>query len=342
MYAEPFRSLAAGERWDEYCSLLRGKGLDWWFNMDIPVLAGHLLPVLERHKGLGQHDFSSETGHSARLLFLMEAIKPSMSPDTFERLFPLFVSAGDIRGAAACAGAGVASIWDRGYGFEAFTPWYQRIKDLLNESEDRLDPLARASILGFKGHVEMIGFGDTIMTAGTFVDQRRCAEKAKSSSLQTYYAFMLGYCYLWDGKICEMEILISDTIPLAALPDTSYVARVFFGLIHGLFHVLKWDISKGKGILKKIAEDPAFEMLPPSIRLLSQGILMIPSVYEKNSREVEELSERIRRETVPENNFFHQAFFSLSLGIVALNTGRSYRALLYFVMIILLRNLQIT
>lgn len=126
-----------------------------------------------------------------------------------------------------------------------------------------------------------------------------------------------------------MEQVISGTIPIATLPDTSDIAGGYFGLLQGIFYVVKGDIDKGRTVIKTIMEKPAFEAFPQSLRILCLGIFMIPIVYEQDSIEIETLSERIRLETVQGHNLFHHAFLSLLWGITALNSNKPYRALLY-------------
>lgn len=190
MHAESFRSLAGNGKWDEYCNLLCNKGPDWWFNLEIPRLIEHLQPIQQnRHARISQDDV---TGFPPRLILLSELIKPVMSIEVLNCLFVTLKSDNDLRGASVCAGAGVHAIWERGYGLGELDVWYQRIKDLLSEPEELLDSLARASLLGSKGLVEVTGLGDTALAVETLIMQRSCAEKARSSSLQTYGAFFAG------------------------------------------------------------------------------------------------------------------------------------------------------
>jgi hypothetical protein len=87
----------------------------------------------------------------------------------------------------------VASIWDSGTDFNRYDPWYQRILDFL-ERKTLISPLARASLMGFKGFVELTYKCDLSKCARTLKEQLSLAEKAGSNSLKVFHSAVLGHC----------------------------------------------------------------------------------------------------------------------------------------------------
>jgi tetratricopeptide (TPR) repeat protein len=303
----------------EFVAALCEEGLAWWFNMEIPCLVAHLAAL---------ESLPQNTPAPLRLLFLMEAGKLFMSPETLDHIFEAFMQEDDLEAACAAAGAGVASIWDSGTAFERQETWYGRIIKLL-EKGDRLSLLAKTSILGFKGFVEITYRGDLDGAVETLRSQQRWAEKARSTSLRVFHAAVLGHCSIFKGDLPRAEVILFEASPLCGLPETSYICNVYFQITLGLFNIVKGKAAEARGILQETTQHSFFEVLPPSIWLFGNSELLLALSFLGDMEAVAALSERIQERTVPEQNHFHNGYAHFNRGIASLLSGKPYKALIH-------------
>jgi DNA-binding SARP family transcriptional activator len=314
-----YQSLLEQHKMEEYIAALCHEGLAWWFNMEIPHLALHLAPL---------SSLPPQVSLPARLLFLSEAVKGSIPIDSMDRFYLSFLDQNDLEAASAVAGAGAASIWDSGSDFTRFDKWYERISYLLDRG-DRLSPLSQASLLGFRGMMEISYLGDFSRAWKTFESQLSWADKAGSSSLKVFRASALGYCLVHTGELSKLELVFFDAAPLCHLPETSLICRVYFQIALGLFYLIQGKIAQAKALLQETVTHPFFEMLPPSIWLLGCGNLLLTAAFAGDADEVEAISRKIHGRAIPEQNHFHQAYVHYNMGVAFLVLGKPYKALLY-------------
>lgn len=315
----PYNSLAKEEKWPEYIALLGKEGLTWWFNMEILLLAVHLIPLASLPKKFRL---------PLRIIFFTEAVKGFMSTENMEALYHSFLKRKDFEAAAAAAGAGVASIWDSGSEFKRYEVWDKRIDELLKKNGN-LSSLARASLLGFKALIEITYYGDLSKAEEILKSQLFWADKANSKSLRVFHAVALGYCFAYSGDFQKFDVIITDTLPLCNHRETSFICKIYFKLLQGLLEVIKREISAGKKVLREVIEHPLYQKLPPSICLLGYGHLLLAAAFEGNFQEDEEISKIIQDRIVLEQNHFHQGYAHFNMGISSLVLGRPYKALLH-------------
>ena len=315
----PYTSYLKEGNWESYASALCEDGLVWWFNMEIPSLMAHVaaLESLPKREPL-----------PSRLELLVEAAKGFMSTDNLDHLFQVFLSENDLEAASAAAGAGVASIWDSGTDFERQETWYARIVQLL-EKADRLSPLAKSSLLGFKGFVEITHKGDLARTAETLRSQQRWAEKAGSTSLRVFHAAVLGHCAIFAGDLPRAEVVLFEASPLCGLSETSYICNVYFQITLGLFHIVQGKAAEARRILQEITQHPFFDILPPSIWLFGNSELLLAHSFLGDMEAVAVLSGRIQERTVREQNHFHNGYAHFNRGSACLISGKPYKALIH-------------
>lgn len=315
----PYTSYLEAGDWKRYASALCEDGLVWWFNMEIPCLIAHLSALESIHHG--------QTLPS-RLMFLAEAARGFMSTENIDVLFNTFLSANDLEAASAAAGAGVASIWDSGTDFDRQETWYARIIQLLEKAE-RLSPLARSSLLGFKGFVEVTYKGDLAKATETLRSQQRWSEKARSTSLRVFHAAVLGHCAIFAGDLPRAEVILFEASPLCGLPETSYICTVYFQITLGLFRIVQGKAAEARSILQDTTQHPFFDILPPSIWLFGNSELLLAQSFLGDMEAVGALSGRIQERTIREQNHFHNGYAHFNRGMASLICGKPYKALIH-------------
>ncbi len=316
----PYNSYVEDGKWDEYIYALCDDGLTWWFNMDTPAIISHLIPL--QKITLDTRQFPP------RILFLSEAVKQSIPLDSMDKFYRLFMSAGDYEAACACAGAGIASIWDSGHNYHRYDSWYGRIKKLLDIKE-KISPLAISSLYGFKAMAELTGHGKVQQALDSYKSLRLWAEKAGSTSLRVFYSAAASYSLLWIGRLSEADILLSDAGILCKHPDTSTICRIYFQTTLGLFHTVSGNPGLGEQVLMEIINLPFFEMLPPPVYFLAYGHLLHALSHNGNSEAVEKTADKVRARAIPEQNYFHYSYLHFNLGIAYLGINQPHRALLH-------------
>ncbi len=93
--------------WDRYVADLNEEGLTWWFNMETPALAAHLVPLASA---------SRRVPIPPRLGFLSEAVNMTATPEVLNGYYERFLRDGDLEAAAAAAGAAVLFALEMGRG----------------------------------------------------------------------------------------------------------------------------------------------------------------------------------------------------------------------------------
>ena len=87
---ESYRSYLEQGKWDAYISALCDEGLVWWFDMEIPYIIVHLVPLSALPQGR----------LPLRLLFLSEAVKGVILTESIERFYQAFLKEDDLEGTA--------------------------------------------------------------------------------------------------------------------------------------------------------------------------------------------------------------------------------------------------
>ncbi len=303
----------------DYIRAICEDGIRWWFNMNTPSIIVHLTPLTTF--GLEKDNLPP------RLVFLMEATKQTISHEVMERLYHHFAQSGDIEAMAASIGAGVSSIWDSGREFSRYRPWLERIESLMSK-RDSMSPLACASLIGFKGLIELTGL-DINKAYKTYMRQRVCAELAGSLDLMVYFASACSYSLIWMGKLKEADVVISDAEVLCERPEVNVAVKTYFQSTRGLYYYVTGKVERAEAILKGIIEQPYFEDLPPPAYFLTYGHLLLTLAKLGKKEELEGVARKLRERAVPENNYFHLSYLHYNLGTAYLLLGDPQRALIH-------------
>lgn len=317
---EPYAQLYSAGKIEEYISRFCKDGLVWALNMEIQRLAVHLVPVIDVFKG--------PSAVPTRLALLRELISIPMSPENLEACYERLVAEGDLEAAATAAGDAVASIWERGISFDRYNAWHERIEWLLGHKEG-LSPLARASLLGYKGQIEMMGWGNLALASKTLDCQLLWAEKAGSPSLQVFHAFINGYCCLWAGDASKLSIIMDEVSSLVDLPETSLHCKAFFQIIRGAFYLATGEVEGSIALYRMVLSHPLFDVLPHSIWLFAYCGFLLALSFAGDTAAVEKVAAKVRDRAVPDHIHFHKFYVDYCLGIAALGAGEPYQALLH-------------
>ncbi len=301
-----------------YVHSLSEEGLIWWFNMDTPAILAHLAPL--------ESFFESRSDLPLRIRFLRDASRQMIPTERMEEYYREFLQRGDLKAASAAAGAAVASIWDSGAEFRRYSPWYERIASLVDRD---IPPLAKASLYGFRSIIETTGRGDLEKAVQSGRNLLYWAEKARSNSLRTFFAASVCYCLIWQGRLSEAEIILSDMLPLCELPDTTLICSIYFRISQGFFYAVKGDFNKARAILDAMRELPLFDNLPPPAFYLTYGHLLYTLSCRGTEKEIDWTADKIKKRAVPEQNYFHHTYIHYSLGIAYLGTGMTRKALVH-------------
>ncbi len=314
---EKYEKLIKENRLDLYLKELSEEALQWWFEMDTPRLRVHLEVIK------GQTDPSALP---QRIAFVAEASQRTIPYERMVEFYRVFRDSGDRQAEAAAIGAAVAAIWDSGRQFSRYSKWKKRIEDLLKD--DCLCPLARASLMGFKGLIELTG--EDIKTAyQTYIKQRTCAEMAGSHCLMVYFAAATTYCLLWMGRLPEAEMIIKDAEVLCERPDVNIAVKTYFQTTRALYYVVTGDALRAETILKETVRMPFFEDLPPPAYFLAYGHLLLALARRASPEEMEAVAIKLRQKAVPENNYFHLSYLHYNLGSAYLMLGDPQRAMVH-------------
>ncbi len=286
--------------------------------MDIPAITTHIAAL--------ESLSASRKDLPLRIRFLVDASRQMIPTERMEEYYREFIRSGDLEAASAAAGAAVASIWDSGTEFRRYSPWYARILFLI---EKEISPLARASLYGFKSIIEATGLGDLDRAVQSGRNLLSWAEKARSNSLRTFFAASVCYCLIWQGRLSEADLILSDMLPLCDLPDTSLICSIYFRISQGFFYAVKGDFNKARTILDVIREIPLFDNLPPPAFYLTYGHLLYALSCNGTEEEIDRAAEKIRNRAIPEQNYFNHTYIHYSLGIAYLGTGMTGKALVH-------------
>ena len=315
----PYDSLLEKERWGEYISGLCQDGIQWWFNMDMPSLLCHLAPL---------NGIPPETSRPLRLAFLSDSVNPSAPIESMEKFHQLFIEEDDLEAASAAAAAGAAAVFDAGSDLTLLDVWSERIEDLLGRG-DGVSPLARASLLGFKGMIEFVYRGDVARASETYKEQLRWAERAHSHSLRVFHAAGYGHVLLYLGDLHGMDLLLSEVTPLLEHPETSPASRLYHQITLGILHVNRGNLPEAKKILGEMMSHPLFDLLPPRIWLLGSSHFFLATALGGDRESAEAVSRKIQDRTVPDLNYFQEGYVHFVLGEASLWLGDPYKALIH-------------
>ncbi len=302
---------------DVYLDSLACEGLGWWYDMDIPRLAAHLMPL--------QLPAFADVALPPRIRLLAAVTQPVIDVEAVRALGEGLQADGDHEAASVAAGAGVAAVWDSGRHFHDYGPWYDNITTMLAEGD--LPPHAQASLFGFKGLVELTGQGAIEAASESYARQRALAERAGSNSLLVFAAAADSYCHFYTGKLDTGELLLADACALAAAGGVSHVAHVYLVSCMGLYDTVQGRAQRACTYLDSLTSQAWYDLLPPSVWVSGLGHLLTALSWRGPSDALEAVARRLRQHVIPEHHAFYHCYSHYNLGVVALQGGQAHRAL---------------
>jgi DNA-binding SARP family transcriptional activator len=306
---EPWVSFLKEGRYSEYVDALCEQGLGWWHEMLIPQIALHLAQLTQ---------FPPDLNPPLRLVFLMETLKPSMSPEVYEELYQRFILEEDHEGAGAAVYAGALSIEMSCVNFFRFDVWEERIKKYLDSSDIQISNLARASLLSFKGQIEFYHYGLLQQSLDTFRESMIIADKCSSPSIKMMCAAWQIYPLVYLMQFSDIDAMIMSISPLIYRSDVSALIKGHFQSSLGLAFTVKGQPDKGESILRDLTEQPFFQMLPPPYQLQPLCHLMLALAMQHKANEVTQLADKILAMAVPMGNSLHTGYVHHCLGVAYL------------------------
>lgn len=294
-------------------------GLVAWFNMDFR----HLAKLLQKVPFKDQKDSSSP-----RLQFLQESLKDTPSLEVYEQLYATFLLLDDHDATYACTGAAISSIWASGKDFGRYDLWLSRANFLLKRF-NKSSPLAIASLLGYKALVELTGQGNLDLAAIPYTEQRQWAEKSGSVSLRLLHASTGAFCSFWAGDLTAAELLLTETLPLSRMSNSSILSTLLYQSCLGLCKVIRGDIVSGVSLLEGVVGHKAFCLMPLSVYLHLYTTYLYGLCLSGDRAKIEEVANVIMHKTIPPCNYYHLACLHFCLGIAALRLGNPRKALLH-------------
>jgi DNA-binding SARP family transcriptional activator len=297
-----------------YLQLLSSDAVQWWFNLNIPRVAIHFVPLQEFPDALPQKPL--------RLIFISRLLTGEMTSESLAEFYRLFLQNNDPDAAILAVGAAYRQILDEGRDFSAFTQWQQRAEKLLQQEE--ISPLAAAFLLGLMGYATIVAEGNIISADALFVRQLEKIEISGSVSLRVYHAAMRIFLLLYRGDLSSAEIFLQDSLPLRGDTDCSLISRLYLQATHGFYRVLNGELKMAQQILDKTVNHPLFDRMSSSLWLLAQSHRLLAYAYSGDREQADSIAAQIRAWNVPQYNAFYHSYLHYSLGIAAL-IHREYR-----------------
>lgn len=305
-------------KYRDYAEALEKAGLAWWFNLNIPLLAVHVHPVRN----------IESFPVSFRIKVMLGITDPASSQQDIEQLYQEAMEKTDLESACAAAGAGVHQILNSGREFDRLETWHNRIKLLLC-APGLESALARASLIGFQGLIEIFYLSNLHHASRSFKKALDLAEEAESISLRLWFLTAIGYCQVWIGDFAQVELIMFDARALAALPDASMIAKTLYFVLNALFQAVRGDLVESRRPLTEIIQNPAFSYMPESIWMTAHAHLLLSSAMEGLDDEVERISKIIQTRALPAKNHYFHGYVHFCMGVVQLINNKAYRARLH-------------
>jgi DNA-binding SARP family transcriptional activator len=305
---------------EQFIASLCVDGLRWWFDLDIPRLAVHLMAL--------QTSVFESIELPPRIRLLATVTQPVIDGAQLRTLYEMLITSDDREAACVAAGAGVASVWDGGRNLSNYEPWYEIIATLLREP-DAISAHAQASLHGFKGLVELTGQGKLQTAEETYTRQRLLAERAGSNSLMVFGAVAIAYCHFYRGNLDAGEIVLADASALTCKAEITHISYVYLVCCLGQYDTVMGNAAQAKSYLEILTAQPWFDLLPPAVWVNGVGHQLFANSYCAPGKELEAVAKRLRERVIPDYHAFYHCYSHYNLGVVALRLGQAHRALQY-------------
>ena len=315
----PYDEFFQQKSWDRYVAALNEEGLAWWFNMDIPVLAAHLVPLASA---------SHYVAIPPRLQFLSEAVNMTATPEILETYYRQFVDHGDLDAAAVAAGTVVMSVWEVGRGFDCLADWHIRIKNLL-ALKGSLSALAIAALWHYKCVIDQSIESNHNAVIESAEKAMAWSKRAGANNLRIHISLFHLHARLWNAQFDELESTVSDAKALCDIPDLDLPAKSVLLSHVGIYEMIKGNIEKSRIILKRMLDSTAAAEFTTFLKMMIHNHAILHAAYLGDIAELKILSRKIQAFDYPVDMSLHSSFFHYSLGMVFLNTKEPEKANLH-------------
>ncbi len=312
----PYDEFFQQKAWDRYVAALNEEGLAWWFNMDIPVLAAHLVPL------------ASASRHVAippRLQFLSEAVNMTATSEILETYHGQFLDAADREAAAAVAGAAIMSAWEIGVGFDRFSGWHEKIEELLTH-QDGLPPIATAALFYYQGLIVQFAECNHIKVKKAAERVLAWSERAGANNLRAHGAIHYLHSCIWNTHFRELESILSDAEALCDLPDVQFPAKALILSHLGAYQMIRGRFHQSERTLEKIVHHKKTMELPTFLWMVINNCAILYAACMGDMDALRRLSGDIQDRNDPTEVPFHTSFFHYNLGLAFLNMGELDKA----------------
>jgi len=315
----PYDEFFQQKAWERYVAALNEEGLAWWFNMDIPVLAAHLVPLASA---------SSHVAIPPRLQFLSEAIHRTATSEILETYYGQFLDSADMEAASAVVGAAIMSAWEIGVGFDRFSGWHEKIKDLLTH-QGSLPPLATAALFYYQGIIVQFAECNHIKVKKAAERVLAWSERAGANNLRTHGAIHYLHSCIWNTHFRELESKLSDVKALCDLPDVQFPAKALIRSHLGAYEMIRGRFHNSESILEKIVQHKKIMELPAFLWMIIASYAILYAACIGDMAALRRLSGEIQDRNDPTEVPFHISFFHYNLGLAFLNMGELDKAFLH-------------
>ncbi len=312
----PYNEYFQSKAWDRYVDTLHEEGLAWWFNLDVPTLAAHLVPLASA---------SRHVPIPSRLQFLSEAINRTATPEVLDTFYRRFLDHGDLDAAAAVIGAAVLSTLEIGRGFDRLAGRHEDLKALLRH-QGHLSALTIAGLFYYKSLIAQCLENDHDAVIDSADKALAWSKRAGANNLRAHISIYHLHACIWDTRFDAIESMVADVQALCDAPDISYPAKAVLLAHFGIYEMVRGRVERSKKIIQRTVHDYNSKELSTFLRILVHNHAILHAAYSGDPEELQRLSTTIQALPYPADTPFHSSFLHYSLGIVFLNTNEPEKA----------------
>lgn len=315
----PYNELFQQKAWDRYVTALNKEGLRWWFNMDIPTLASHLIPLAS---------VSRRVIVPLRLQFLSEAVNMMASLDILDNYYQWFMKDDDLEAAAAAAGAAVFSAFEMGIGFDRIVDWCDRIKYLLRHQDDLSVP-AISGLWHFRGMIGACVESNTIPVIKATEQSLAWSRRTGANNLRAHAAIFHLFGCVGNAEFDKIESIIIDVKTLCNVANISYSAKAVLMAFVGVHQMAKGRVEQSAELLKRNLPAAGSNELPTHSKMQIHYHAALHAALISDINALNHLAGMIQDLSFPLDMPFHSSYLHYVLGIVFLNANQLDKALFH-------------
>ncbi len=315
----PYDELFQRNAWDRYVADLNEEGLTWWFNMETPALAAHLVPLASA---------SRRVRIPPRLWFLSEVVNMTATPDNLHDYYQRFMKDGDPETAAAAAGAAVLFTFERGGGFDRLGDWRDRIEYLLRHQE-ALNAPAIAGLWHYRGMIGACVESDTTPVIHAVERSLAWSQRAGANNLRAHACILYAFGCMGGAEFDRIEPILADVGALCDMADVAHGARTVLLSLVGVHQAARGRVEKSAEILKRTLPAAGADDLPTHSKMHVYNHAALHAALIGDIDALRRLTGRVQSLSFPMDMPFHSSYLHFVLGIAFLNADQPDKALFH-------------